>query len=57
MTLITHLRDRYLEVALHGAALESDEVVRNVGRLEIRCEQCPRSRSGVAMGQYAGEWA
>ena len=47
--------DRYLEVALHGADLDPDEVVKNVRWLEIRCEECPQS--GVDMGQRAGDWS
>jgi hypothetical protein len=47
--------DRYLEVALHGADLAADDVVKNVRWLEIRCEECPQS--GVDMGQCAGDWA
>lgn len=46
--------DRYLEVALHGADLDPDDVVNNVRWLEIRCEECPQS--GVDMGQRAGDW-
>ena len=46
--------DRYLEVALHAAHLEPDEVVKHVRWLEIRCEECPQS--GVDMGQRAGDW-
>ena len=46
--------DRYLEVALHGADLDADDVVKNVQWLEIRCEECPQS--GVDMGQCAGDW-
>ena len=46
--------DRYLEVALYGADLDPDDVVKNVQWLEIRCEECPQS--GVDMGQCAGDW-
>ena len=46
--------DRYLEVALHGADLDADDVVKNVQWLEIRCEECPQS--GVDMGQCAADW-
>jgi hypothetical protein len=47
--------DRYLEVAMHGADLQPDEVVKSVRWLEIRCEECPQS--GVDMRQRAGDWA
>ncbi len=47
--------DRYLEVALHGADLAPDDVVKNVRWLEIRCEECPQS--GVDMGQSADDWS
>ena len=46
--------DRYLEVALHGADVDPDDVVKNVRWLEIRCEECPQS--AVDMGQSAGDW-
>jgi hypothetical protein len=46
--------DRYLEVAMHGADLAPDDVVKNVQWLEIRCEECPQS--GVDMGQCAADW-
>ena len=46
--------DRYLEVAMHGADLDPDDVVKNVQWLEIRCEECPQS--GVDMGQCAADW-
>ncbi len=47
--------DRYLEVALHGAHLDPDTVVKTVRWLEIRCEECPQS--GVDMRQSAGDWS
>ena len=47
--------DRYLEVALHGADLDPEQVVKHVRWLEIRCEECPQS--GVDMGQSAGDWS
>ena len=46
--------DRYLEVAMHGAQLDPDEVVKNGQWLEIRGEEGPQS--GVDMGQRAGDW-